>query len=133
MKSSNYLMAGLMIFILSCATVPVKSISESDLADLKGKWKGTRYGLGYTAPTEMEIFNTAIPISAAITFHETRTGTFTSTLMGELQDGKLFLFSWSRDEYWLKLSLRKGDGKMKLVGAYQWGKYGEGTLSLSKE
>jgi len=133
MKSISYLIAGLMIFSLSCATVPVKSISESDLADLKGKWKGTRYGLGYTAPTEMEIFNTTIPISAAIPFYETRTGTFTSTLMGELQDGKLFLFSWSRDEYWLKLSLRKGNGKMKLVGAYQWGKYGEGTLSLSKE
>ena len=48
MKSINYLMVGLMIFSLSCATVPVKPISESDLADLKGKWKGTRYGLGYT-------------------------------------------------------------------------------------
>jgi hypothetical protein len=132
MRRLTYVIIGLIFLSLSCASIPVKSISQSDLEDLKGKWKGTRYGIGYTAPTELEILNTTIPISASITFHETRTGTYTYTLTGELQDGKLFFFTWNRNEYWVKLTLRKGNDKIKLEGDYQWGNYGRGTLILSK-
>jgi hypothetical protein len=113
MQRLIYLIFGLIFLSLSCASIPVKSISQSDLGDLKGKWKGTRYGIGYTAPTELEILNTTIPISASITFHQTQSGTYTSTLIGELQDGKLFFFNWDRNEYWVTLTLRKGNDKVK--------------------
>ena len=100
---------------------------------MKGKWEGMRYGTNYTAPTELKIIEVSpLPLKAEVIFYQTRSGIITSGLTGELKDGKLFLVAWDKD-YWLKLMLRSGNGKMKLEGDYQWGGYGGGTVSLSKK
>ena len=131
MKRFRDLAIILLLLILGCATTPIKPVDFSDLEDLKGIWEGTRYGAGYSAPTDLQIVNSTLPLSAIVTFYGTRAGTTTYPLKGELIDGQLFL---TQDKnYWLKLSLRKGNGKMELVGNYQWGNFGGGTISLYKK
>jgi len=132
MKRFRDLAIMLLLLILGCAATPIKSIEFSDLEDLKGKWEGTRYGTGYTGSTELQITNATLPISGVVTFYGTSAGTFSYPLKGELKDGQLFLTAPDKN-YWLKLSLRKGDGKMKLVGNYQWGNFGGGAVSLDKK
>lgn len=49
-----------LVVLLSCATIPVKFITQADLPDLKGKWKGLyqdRVTRTYIQPVELEIFN----------------------------------------------------------------------------
>jgi len=44
-----------LVVLLGCATVPIKSITQADLPDLKGKWKGfyqSRDGT-YIQPVEL--------------------------------------------------------------------------------
>lgn len=56
--------------LLSCATLPKKPITGSDLPILKGKWDGTRTtGVGITALTELEIDNNTIPLKGKLVAH----------------------------------------------------------------
>ncbi len=120
----------LALVLLSCATVPVKSITQADLPDLKGKWKGfyqDRVTRTYIQPVELEIFSE--DLKGKITFAHA-TGPPTSfPFNGKIENGRI-VYSWWGDRY-INLNLRKGEGKMKLEGDYriqQW----EGTISLDK-
>jgi len=123
----------MIVGLMGCSTIPVKPISQGDLPDLKGEWEGMRYGINYTAPTELKIIEVSpLPLKAEVIFYRTWSGTVTSRLTGELKDGKLFFVARNKD-YWLKLMLRSGNGKMELEGDYQWSIYGRGTVFFSKK
>lgn len=115
------------VVLLSCATVPVKSITQADLPDLKGKWQGYYGGGTFSQPVELEIFTENL--EGKITFHGTiPAGTVSLPFYGKVENGKL-VSSWGKD--WVKLSFRKADGKMKLEGEYQMSQW-SGTMSLHK-
>ncbi len=126
MTVRGFVMLFLALFA-GCATIPVKPITQDDLPDLKGKWKGFRYGDTYTSPIEIEIFNENL--EGRITFHETRFGTVDYPFFGRIEDGKLVM-SWGKNA-WVNLRLYKGGDKLQLKGEYQWWQWG-GTMSLRK-
>jgi len=124
-------------FILSsCATIPRKTISQGDLADLKGYWDGLRsisiQKSQVQTHVDMEIFNDTLPLK----------GTITITLYS-LMDKRAYPFDNGEidregnlviklpDNARVVLGLYKGRGKTKLYGSiYQSG--GEGVLTLLK-
>jgi len=111
-----------------CATVPVKPITQEDLADLKGKWKGfyqDRKTSTYVQPIELEIeeIEDYKAKGKTIWSHADRPPT-SIPFYGKIENGRLV-------GGYINLSLRKGGGKMKLEGEYriqQW----EGTVSMNK-
>jgi hypothetical protein len=122
-----------LVLIVSCATAPIKPISQADLPDLKGKWKGfyqDRVATTYIQPVELEIEGFKdLQVKGKITFgHADRPAT-SFPFYGKIESGKI-AFSWQGGQY-INLGLRKGGGKMELEGNYriqQW----EGTISLNK-
>jgi hypothetical protein len=121
----------LMLFlasIIGCATIPVKPITQDDLPDLKGKWKGfyrDRITTTYVQPIELEIedIEDFKVKGKTIWSHADRPAT-SIPFVGKIENGRLI-------GGYINLSLRKGGGKMKLEGEYriqQW----EGTVSLNK-
>lgn len=127
MRILGCLILFLVQMFLGCATIPIKPLSQSDLPDLKGRWEGVRHGTTYTLPTELEISNENL--EGKIIFHGATAGTVSYQFYGKIENGKL-VSSWGRDR-WIKLSFRKGEGKMKLEGDYQWMQW-SGTMSLHK-
>lgn len=123
----------LVLMFLGCATVPVKSITQADLPDLKGKWKGVyqdRVRTTYIQPVELEIEGFKdLTVKGKITFgHGDRPPT-SIPFYGKIENGRM-MFSWQGGQY-INLGLRKAKGKMKLEGDYriqQW----EGTIYLDK-
>ena len=117
--------------LLSCATIPIKPISQADLPDLKGKWKGLYQSRGgtYVQPVELEIediedFNRDFKVKGkTIWSHADRPGT-SIPFVGKIENGRLI-------GGYINLNLLKGGGKMKLEGDYQILQY-EGTISLDK-
>jgi len=120
------------LILVSCASIPLKPVTESDCQDLKGKWEGTRYGLGYSAATNLEIVNDTFPLIGLLTFYGTRVGTTKYILKGNLRDGKIYFLYKNLEHYKVELILYKEASRMELRGDYQWGPYGEGTISLKK-
>jgi len=114
--------------LVSCATLPNKPISKSDLPSLKGKWEGQRTtGAGTAANTDLEIFNDTLPLKGTLTVHNvvTRQGTPGRTVVHEFQGGTINEagnFILKSDQILFELSLYQGEGKMKLEGDYYyWG------------
>jgi hypothetical protein len=132
---------GVILLIISMALVSYAemrkiALSEGNLADLKGKWVGSRtIGPGTVKNTELEISNDSLPVQCKITFYDVRKPGKAGTT--EIRDfkckindqGNLF-FKGSDNE--VELSLYNDDGKMKLEGNYYW--FGSrGTISLKKK
>lgn len=120
-----------MVFV-GCASVPVKSITQDDLPDLKGKWKGfyrDRMTPTYVESIELEIediedFNGDFKVKGKTTWSHANRPATSIPFNGKIENGRLI-------GGYINLSLRKGGGKMKLEGEYriqQW----EGTVSMNK-
>lgn len=129
-----------MIFLLvigfGCSTSYTQSITESDLSDLIGKWKGTMsvpyYGeKSVTAPkrptAELVILNSSL--RGKLTRYFSKNQTKSIPFSGKIEDGKLV--SYWKEGGWIKLNLQKNEGKLKLVGDYDFVKIA-GSMSLEK-
>ena len=127
-----------MVFV-SYAEMQKIALSKGNLADLKGKWTGSRdtearIGLN----TDLEISNDSLPVEGKLTFYNVRKkGRGASSDETQIVDfkakindqGNLF-FKGRNNE--VELSLYKDDGKMKLEGSFYW--FGsKGTMSLKKK
>jgi hypothetical protein len=119
------------IALLTCATIPVKPLTQSDLPDLKGEWEGYYGGGNFRERIELEIFNENLEGKAAF-YGTIPGGTVSFPFYGKIENGRLvYSWSYSGNDNWMKLSFRKGDGKMKLEGEYQIRQW-SGTMSLRK-
>ena len=118
-----------MVFV-SYAKMKKIVISESNLADLKGKWVGSRdFNPGQSANTDLEIVNDSLPVQGKLTFYGTPKGTDIFDFKGEINDqGNLFIKGPD-----IELSLYKDDGKMKLEGTFRKITGAFGTISFKKK
>jgi hypothetical protein len=117
-----------LVVLLGCATVPIKSITEADLPDLKGKWKGHYQPQDWpvSQPVALEI-NEYLQGSMMMFLVDRGAAGF--PFYGSLEKGRI-VYSWRKGEY-INLNLRKGEGKMKLEGDCQF-KDSRGTMFLEK-
>ena len=116
------------VVLISCATVPVKPVTQADLPDLKGKWKGFYESRGgtYTQAVELEISNEQL--NGSWTWNHANRSPDTFPFYGKIENGRI-VNSWPSGQ--VNLSLRRGEGKMKLEGNYQIEGY-QGTMYLDK-
>lgn len=119
------------VLLLSCATLAVKPITQADLPDLKGKWKGFyQYrGGSYTTSTlavELEILDEKLNGNWTWNRADRPPADFPSN--GKIENGRI-MYSWPGGQ--ADLGLRKGEGEMKLEGDYQFESH-EGTMYLNK-
>ena len=122
--------------IVGYAEMQKIALSKGNLADLKGKWVGSRtIGPGTVKNTDLEISNDSLPVQCKLTFYNVRKAGKADTT--EIRDfkckindqGNLF-FEGTNNE--VELSLYKDDGKMKLEGNFYW--FGsKGTMSFKKK
>jgi len=124
-----------MVFV-SYAEMQKIAISKEKLADLKGKWVGTRtLGPGIDVNTDLEISNDSLPVQCKFTFYNVRKAGKSDTteirdVKGRINDqGNLFVKGPNNE---VELSLYKDDGKMKLEGNFFWFG-GKGTMSFKKK
>jgi hypothetical protein len=123
--------------LVSYAKMEKIAISEGNLADLKGKWIGSRtLGSGTRMNTDLEIFNDSLPVQGKFIFYDVmRSGRHGETQVSDLKNGKIndqgnLFFTGSNIE--VELSLYKDDGKKKLEGNFFW-RGAKGTMSFKKE
>jgi len=121
--------------LVSYAKMEKIAISAGNLADLKGKWVGSRLvGTGTTRNTDLEISNDSLPVQGKITFYDVRRPgkpgtTVVVDFKGKINDqGNLFITGSNTE---VELSLYKDDGKMKLEGDFFWTGV-KGTMSFKK-
>ena len=122
MKRSIFLaMVILLVAAFAIAKPPVTPISQDDLKDLKGEWTGERLALdGSTQKTDLQINNDSLPLKGEVVWYFPQAASNPWRFKnGHIKDGSLNVV-WS-DERSMKLSLRKGDGKMELEGDIQGG------------
>ena len=114
--------------LLSCASV--KPITQADLADLKGKWKGFYQDQSgyYRQPVELEILDEQL-LGKFTWGHANRPATTTPPYNGKLENGRI-IYSWPSSQ--VNLNFSKGKTVMKLEGDYKIGQYPPGTISLEK-
>lgn len=115
------------VALTSCATAPVKPITQADLPDLKGEWKGyyDERTSGFTNPIEMTIFD---GLSGTWTWHRANQLPNTNSFYARIENGR-FISSWGNNQ--VNLTLRKGEGKMRFEGDWKAGQY-QGTMYLDK-
>ena len=126
-----------MVFV-SYAEVQKIALSKGNLADLKGKWVGSRtVGPSAGTNTDLEIFNDSLPLKCKFILYDWtgirgtgQTKTLDRNLEGRINDqGNLFVIGGDVE---VELSLYDDDGKKKLEGNYSWaGK--RGTMSFKKK
>ncbi len=113
------------------------SISEANLADLKGKWTGYRSpGAGMMLNTDLEISSEGLPVQGKLTYYDVRrpgqSGT-TETIgfkSGKINDnGNLLIMQRNLE---LELSLYNDGGKLKLEGNFSL-PGAKGTMSFKKK
>ena len=136
---------GVILLIISMALVSYAkmektAISKDNLADLKGKWIGSRFiGKGSPQNTDLEISNDSLPIQGQFIFYDMRKrggrGGTSDTVTIDFKKGKIndqgnLLIIGSGVE--AELSLYKDDGEMKLDGNFSWGGV-RGTMSFKKK
>ena len=121
--------------LVSYAEMQKIGISEGNLADLKGKWVGSRtIGPGTVKNTDLEISNDSLPLQVKLIFYDVKkagkAGTEVKDFNGKINDqGNLFHKGPNNE---VELSLYKDDGKMKLEGTFYW--FGsKGTMSFTKK
>lgn len=122
--------------LVSYAEMKKIALSEGNLADLKGKWVGSRNtGVRMGVNTDLEIFNDSLPVKAKLIFYNFRKSGKSETteirdLEGEINDQGNLFFKGPNNE--VELSLYKDDGKMKLEGNFYW--FGsKGTMWFKKK
>ena len=127
-----------MVFV-SYAEMQKVALSKDNLADLKGKWTGSRtvpgrIGLG----TDLEISNDSLPLEVKLTFYRARKKgrgagdeeTQIHNFKAKINDQGNLFFKGSNSE--LELSLYKDNGNMKLEGDFYWSG-SKGTMSFKKQ
>ncbi|MBP1699699.1 MAG: hypothetical protein H6Q41_4887 [Deltaproteobacteria bacterium] len=113
------------------------AISKGNLADLKGKWTGSRSPKpGTTLSTDLEISKESLPVHAKLIFYNVKKRGKSDTEIHELKGGKIndkgnLLFE-GRASLKLELSLYKEGDRMKLEGQYFSSERG-GPISLEKK
>jgi hypothetical protein len=129
------ILGGLVLFLalvvlLGCATVPIKSVTQADLPDLKGKWIGnyTTQGFSVDLPLALELDIFGEYLRGTMVWGQFEGGSKAYPYYGKLEKGRI-VSSW--ESGYINLNLRKGEGKMKLEGDWQSGKWG-GTMFLYK-
>jgi len=123
--------------LVSYAEMQKIALSESNLADLKGKWVGSRSTAKRVGiNTDLEIFNDSLPVQGKLTFYNvTKPGGKSDTteirdFKGKINDQGNLFFKGPNNE--VELSLYKDGDKMKLEGNFYW--FGSsGTMSFKKE
>lgn len=133
---------GVILLIISMALVSYAKmekivISEGNLADLKGKWIGSRIGgSGMRLNTDLEISNDSLPVQGRFIFYDVmRGGRHGETQITDFKNGKIndqgnLLIKGSNIE--VELSLYKDDDKKKLEGNFFW-LGAKGTMSFTKK
>jgi hypothetical protein len=113
------------------------SISKDNLAELKGKWHGTRSpNPGSNFNSDLEFFNDSLPVHVKFTFYNVRKrGKADTTEIHEFKRGKIndkgnLLFE--RGALKVELSLYKDGDQMKLEGEY-FASERHGTISFKKK
>ena len=129
-----------MVFV-SYAEMQKVALSEGNLADLKGKWVGSRNtGARVGINTDLEISNDSLPVQGKFIFYDVqrqdKTGSTVSgstvvvDFKGKINDQGNLFFKGPNNE--VELSLYKDDGKMKLEGNFYW--FGSsGAMSFKKQ
>ena len=113
------------------------AISEGNLADLKGKWVGSRTVGMNTLNTDFEISNDSFPVQGKLIFHQVgRPGMPSGTQIDNFKDGKInnngnLLIKDPFVE--VELSLYIDAGKMKLEGNFSTTGGARGTMSFKKK
>jgi hypothetical protein len=124
-----------MVFV-SYAKMEKTAISEGNLADLKGKWVGSRTVGMMTSNTDLEISNDSLPVQGKLIFRDiVIPGRPVQTAIIDFKNGKIndqgnLLIIGPNNE--VELSLYKDDGKMKLEGNFSW-MVSRGTMSFKKK
>jgi len=134
--SGSIILVLVSMVLVSYAEMQKIAISKNNLADLKGKWVGSRnVGPGRDINTELEISNDSLPVQCKFTFYNVRKKGKSDTteirdVKGKINDqGNLFVKGPDNE---VELSLYKDDGKMKLEGNFFW--FGaKGTMSFKKK
>jgi hypothetical protein len=119
------------LILLGCSTGSEKSISQSDIPDLIGKWEGNYKAGEHTEMVTMQILNDSLEgkisfLSPYFAFPPTAGGVFT----GKIENGRLAT-SWGKDSSINIMKLRRDGGKIKLEGDIQTPEH-KGTLTLEK-
>ena len=125
-----------MVFV-SYAEMQKVALSEGNLADLKGKWVGSRNtGARVGINTDLEISNDSLPLQGKLTFYNVRKAggksdtTEIRDFKGKINDQGNLFFKGPNNE--VELSLYKDGDKMKLEGNFYW--FGSsGTMSFKKK
>ena len=123
-----------MVFV-SYAEMEKIAISQGNLADLKGKWVGSRTVGPGTSNTDLEISNDSLPVQGKLIFHDIKKPGQAARRRLRISNGKINdqgnLFNIGPNNE-VELSLYKDDGKMKLEGTFYW--FGsKGTMSFKKK
>jgi hypothetical protein len=133
---------GVIVLIISLALgcyakMEKTAISVGNLADLKGKWVGSRTVRMNTLNTDLEISNDSLPVQGKVIFYQVGRPGVTSMRQifnfkdGEVNDKGNLLITSSPVE--LELSLYKDAGKMKLEGDFTSMGGVRGTMSFEKK
>ena len=125
------------IVFVSYAKVQKIALSKGNLADLKGKWVGSRtVATGAGINTDLEIFNNSLPLQCKFILYNWTsiqgagmTKTLDRDVEGRINDqGNLFVKGADVE---VELSLYDDGGKKKLEGNYFWAGT-KGTMSFKK-
>jgi len=136
MKKFKWFIVILLIFIMGCVTVPIKPITQYNVTDLVGKWRGSMslsaYGeksidLSFRRSLELEIYNSSL--IGKVTFPSSKDQLERYLFRGKLEGGRLVAY-WKNGS-WMKLNLQQDDEKLRLEGNYDFPRFA-GTVSLEK-
>jgi hypothetical protein len=111
------------IHLFSCASIPITPITQENIGELEGTWKGTRKGTSSmgraSGPVTLTVHSVA-PIEATMTFHETVVGDQRYWLRGEIEKGYLVGSMRGLKSPSTRLGLHvREDGKLELHGTYE--------------
>ncbi len=126
--------------IVSYAAWQKIAISQSNLADLKGKWVGNRtIGTGQKLNTDLEISNDTLPVQGKFIFYDVQRrdtvgssvgSTLVNDFKAKINDQGNLLISGGNME--VELSLYEDGGKKKLEGSC-FIRGARGTMSFTKK
>ena len=117
-----------LVVLLSCGTLPIKPVTQADLPDLKGEWKGFYEERGRTQSQPIEL-KLGEELNGSWTWHFGNRPPETFPFHGKIENGRINVFHPGAGQ--INLSLRKGEGKMKLEGDFQFERTA-GTMYLNK-
>lgn len=112
------------LVLFGCRGASERSISQSDVPDLIGKWEGRYSFSGWPELVRVEIFNDSLEGHISAT-----SASKGKACNGKIEDGRLVV-SWEKD-CWIKMKLRKDGRDIRLVGNIQTDQVKE-TLTLEK-